>query len=61
MKASLSFKELGATRTVKIVAIIALCIIGTAETVFWVQVGWRKFFGGGTTAEEQDADAVQGK
>ncbi|KAK5955479.1 hypothetical protein OHC33_003117 [Knufia fluminis] len=47
-----NFKDLGATRTVKIVVIIALCIMGTAETIFWAQVLWRKFFGGGEQKEE---------
>jgi len=60
MKATLSFKELGATRTVKIVVIVAICILGTAETIFWVQVGWRKFFGG-TKEDEQEAEIVEEK
>ncbi|KAF2806447.1 uncharacterized protein BDZ99DRAFT_466021 [Mytilinidion resinicola] len=38
-----SLKELGATRTVKIVVIIALTIAGTAESIFWAKVLWAKF------------------
>lgn len=41
------FSELGASRTVKVVVIIALTIGGTLETIFWSKVLWRKFVGGG--------------
>ena len=40
------FSELGASRTVKIVVIIALTIGGTMETIFWTKVIWEKYFGG---------------
>ncbi|KAH7419639.1 hypothetical protein BKA64DRAFT_699667 [Cadophora sp. MPI-SDFR-AT-0126] len=38
-----SFKELGATRTVKIVVYTAVFIIGTAETFTWSKFLWAKF------------------
>lgn len=44
------FSELGASRTVKIVVIIAVVIGGTMETIFWTKVLWAKFFG---AAEEK--------
>ena len=34
----------GASRTTKIIVIVALSIVGTAETIFWAKVLWRKFF-----------------
>lgn len=33
-----------ASRTTKIIVIVGLSIAGTAETIFWVKVLWRKFF-----------------
>ena len=45
MKASLDWKQLGANRSAKIVIIVALCILGTMETVFWCKVVYRKFYG----------------
>ncbi|KAH6712605.1 hypothetical protein DL95DRAFT_395463 [Leptodontidium sp. 2 PMI_412] len=38
-----SFKELGATRTVKIVVYIAIGIMGTVETFTWSRFLWAKF------------------
>jgi hypothetical protein len=38
-----SFKDLGATRTVKIVVIIAISIMATAETFTYGLWGWRKY------------------
>ncbi|KAF3934140.1 hypothetical protein ABW20_dc0101000 [Dactylellina cionopaga] len=40
----ISWKDLGASRTVKIVVIIALSIIGTMETIFYFKMFMRKFF-----------------
>ena len=61
IKATFSFKDLGATRTVKIVVIVAVCIMGTAETIFWTQVVWRKFFGAGNEGDGPDGKATEGK
>jgi len=47
-----------APRPVKIVVILAFCVLSTAETIFWVQVGYRKFFGGGEK-DAQEMNAVQ--
>ncbi|KAF7852716.1 hypothetical protein EAF04_010910 [Stromatinia cepivora] len=43
----LNFKDLGATKTVKWVVIVAISIVGTMETIFWtkvlmVKLGWGK-------------------
>lgn len=38
-----NFKELGASRTVKVVVIVALSIGGMMESIFWAQVLWAKF------------------
>ncbi|KAH8587456.1 hypothetical protein B0O99DRAFT_481996, partial [Bisporella sp. PMI_857] len=51
------FSELGATKTVKVVVIICLCIAGTMETIFWTRVLWEKFGpakgeGGGASNDE---------
>jgi len=48
------FSELGASRTVKIVVIVALTIGGTMETIFWTKVIWRKFFGGEEEKVEEE-------
>jgi hypothetical protein len=40
---SLSFRDLGASRAVKITVIVALCIFGIAETVFYVRAAWQYF------------------
>ncbi|PVH74844.1 hypothetical protein DL98DRAFT_519000 [Cadophora sp. DSE1049] len=48
-----SFKELGATRTVKIVVYIAVVIIGTAETFTWSKFLWAKF---GPKKEDAEAE-----
>jgi len=47
-----------APRPVKVVIIIAFCILSTAETIFWVQVGWRKFFGG-NAKDQQEVKVVK--
>ncbi|OCL08248.1 hypothetical protein AOQ84DRAFT_354588 [Glonium stellatum] len=39
---SFSFKDLGANRTVKVVVIAGLSIIGTMESIFWAKVIWAK-------------------
>lgn len=39
---TLSFKDLGASRTVKIVVIAGLSVIGTIESIFWAKVIWAK-------------------
>lgn len=46
-----SFKELGATRTVKIVVYIAVAVMGTAETFTWSKFLWAKF-----GPKEEDAE-----
>ena len=40
---SASFKDLGATRTVKIVVLVCLGVLGTLETIFWTKAVWRYF------------------
>jgi hypothetical protein len=55
--ANLSFKELGANRTVKIVVIVALSVAATAESVFWVKVLWAKF--GPETKVEQSEEGKE--
>ncbi|KAM3075797.1 hypothetical protein ACMFMG_007924 [Clarireedia jacksonii] len=37
------FKDLGATRTVKIVVITCLSIAGTMESIFWFKMLWAKY------------------
>jgi hypothetical protein len=37
-----SFKDLGASRTVKIVVIAGMSVIGTIESIFWIKVIWAK-------------------
>ncbi|MCJ1254372.1 hypothetical protein MMC24_002187 [Lignoscripta atroalba] len=37
-----SFQDLGANRTVKVVVIVCLTVLGTMESIFWVQVLWAK-------------------
>ncbi|KIV78878.1 hypothetical protein PV11_06483 [Exophiala sideris] len=49
-----SFAGLGASRTVKITVLIALGIIGTAETVFYVKALWH-YFSGPISAQPEDA------
>ena len=63
---SLNLEELwgGASRTTKVIFIVALCICGTAETIFWIKVGWHKFFGGKTEVEQGSegvGDKVDGR
>jgi hypothetical protein len=36
--------KLGATRTVKVVIIIFISILGTMETIFWFNAAWRYFY-----------------
>ncbi|KAF2458302.1 hypothetical protein BDY21DRAFT_342118 [Lineolata rhizophorae] len=40
---SFSFKDLGATKTTRVVVYGALMVVGTAETVTWGTWAWRKF------------------
>ncbi|KAK6539478.1 hypothetical protein TWF694_009701 [Orbilia ellipsospora] len=42
----INWRDLGANRTVKIVVIVALSIIGTMESIFYVKLFMRKFFPG---------------
>ncbi|MCJ1472112.1 hypothetical protein MMC13_000759 [Lambiella insularis] len=35
-----SFKDLGATWTVKVVVIACLTVLGTLETIFYLRMGW---------------------
>ncbi|OCK98803.1 uncharacterized protein K441DRAFT_654176 [Cenococcum geophilum 1.58] len=39
---TVSFKDLGASRTVKIAVIASLSVIGTIESIFWAKVIWAK-------------------
>jgi len=50
-----------APRLVKVIVIITFCILSTAETVFWVQVGWRKFFGRSAERDEQEVEVPRNK
>ncbi|KAK6496652.1 hypothetical protein TWF481_001642 [Arthrobotrys musiformis] len=40
----INWRDLGASRTVKIVVIVALSIVGTMETIFYVKLFMRRFF-----------------
>lgn len=51
-----SFKDLGATRTVKIVIIVAICIAGTAETVMYSLWIWRYFY---PPKDEEDSGVTE--
>jgi len=53
-----SFRDLGATRAVKIVVITMLCVAGTVETVFWVKVLMRRF---GWDDEGKDKEGGEGE
>lgn len=57
---NLSFKELGANRTVKIVVIIVLSIAVTVESVFWGKLLWAKF-GPETEIEDGKEGKEEGK
>ncbi|KAH7348329.1 hypothetical protein BKA65DRAFT_258574 [Rhexocercosporidium sp. MPI-PUGE-AT-0058] len=50
-----SFKELGATQTVKIVVYIAVSIIATVETFTWSKFLWAKF-GPEKVVEHEDVE-----
>lgn len=56
-----SFRDLGATRTVKIVIIVAICIAGTAETVTYSLWIWRYFYPPKEKANSEVAEYVEGK
>jgi len=53
----LSWKELGANKTVKWVVIIFISIIGTMESIFWIKVIWAKFFATEEEVAEANSDA----
>ncbi|KAF3315628.1 hypothetical protein TWF173_003208 [Orbilia oligospora] len=55
----ISWKDLGASRTVKIVVIIALSIVGTMETIFYAKLFMRKFFPGEEKPVEDGESAVE--
>ena len=38
-----SLKDLGANRATKTVVVIALSVLATMESIFWIKVGWRRF------------------
>ncbi|KAK6344945.1 hypothetical protein TWF718_006895 [Orbilia javanica] len=50
-----NWKDLGASRTVKIVVIVALSIVGTMETIFYVKLFMKRFF----PDEEESVDESQ--
>jgi hypothetical protein len=52
-----SFQSLGATRSVKIVLIIALSILGTAETLFYVRAALRWWRGDESSLNQNLVDA----
>lgn len=54
-----SFRDLGASRTVKVVVIVALMVFGTMESIFWMRVLWEKF--GSSPTEEQKESKVGSK
>lgn len=54
-----SFRDLGASRTVKVVVIVALMVFGTMESIFWMRVLWEKF--GSAPTEEQKKSSVGSK
>ncbi|KAF3920048.1 hypothetical protein ABW21_db0207655 [Orbilia brochopaga] len=49
----ISWKELGASKPIKIVLIIALSIVGTMETIFYVKLFMRRFFPSKEAEEER--------
>lgn len=55
----MSFSDLGASRPVKVVVIVALAIVGTMESIFWMRVLWEKF--GPAPKEEQKESSVESK
>lgn len=59
MKAA-KFSELGATRTVKIVVIVVVSILGTMETIFYAKLGWR-WWKGESVEERPEVDEVSGQ
>lgn len=60
---SASFKDLGATKTVKIVVIVFLSICGTLETIGWYKFLMAKYYGSGAEdgKEEEDQDWKDGR
>lgn len=52
---SANFKDLGATRTVKIIVISFLSVIATLETITWTKLLWAKF--GPPSASEAESDS----
>ena len=53
-----SLKDLGANRASKTVVLIALSVLATMESVFWIKVGWRRF--GLSTEEKVSTDGKEG-
>ena len=53
-----SLKDLGANRATKTVVVIALSVLATMESIFWIKVGWRRF--GPSTEHKVSADAKEG-
>ena len=49
-----SLKDLGANRATKTVVVIALSVLATMESIFWIKVGWRRF--GPRTEDDMLAD-----
>ncbi|KAE8440700.1 hypothetical protein EG329_006786 [Mollisiaceae sp. DMI_Dod_QoI] len=54
---SASFKDLGASRTVKIVVVTFLAIAGTMETIAWTKFLWMKF--GASADGDSDSDTKE--
>ena len=56
----INWKDLGASRAVKIVVIIALSIVGTMETIFYVKLFMKKFFPDEEKSVEDGEPFVEG-
>ncbi|KAK6340380.1 hypothetical protein TWF730_002140 [Orbilia blumenaviensis] len=54
-----NWKDLGASRTVKIVVIVALSIVGTMETIFYFKLFMRRFFPDEEAPVTEDVPAVE--
>ncbi|KAK6522609.1 hypothetical protein TWF281_002047 [Arthrobotrys megalospora] len=55
----INWKDLGASRTVKIVVIIALSVVGTMESIFYFKLFMRRFFPDEEKPTEEGAPAPE--
>ena len=46
--------ELGANRPIRIVILVAFLILGTMESIFWMNVIWRNYFASNEQDEKKD-------